>query len=312
MDLAAAELKTKDLSFGIYYTEGNDVYWQKATEDAFRALLPSESLSLYVFDKLNGLDDVFTALDTFGFAEEATVVIVKDSDYKPTDKEHASLLEMTAPDAYVLFLNAKFLNAKEKKKYNRISCEKLDKYACIRFCDKLFKYGIDRKAMDRLVDLTDCDMARMHIEADKLFDYCGERAITLDDVEEVVIEDAEAQIFSFVSDLIEGRKAQALKILAKLKKRGEAPSYMLASLIGQYRRMLHASLSKKTDAELAEIMNVQEYAVKKARSARRMGKKQLKSTLEMLVDYEFKFKSGEMSDKVAFDAAIGRLIGDTN
>ena len=125
-----------------------------------------------------------------------------------------------------------------------------------------------------------------------------------------IIEDAEAQIFSFVSDLVEGRKAQALKILAKLKKRGEAPSYLLASLIGQYRRMLHASLSKKSDADLAATMGVKEYAVKKARSSRKLGKKQLKAVVEMLVDYELKFKSGEMSDKVAFDAAIGRLIGE--
>lgn len=309
MDVVAAELKTNDIPFGIYYTEGNDVYWQKVVLDAFRSLVPSDSLSLYVFDKLTSLEEVFTALDTFGFGDN-TVVIVKDPDYKPSDREHNALASLNAEEAYVLFLDSKFLNAKEKKRYNRIDCNKIDRYACIRLATALFKYGIDRNALDRLVDLTDCDMARINIEADKLFDYCGARKVTLADVEETVIEDAEAQIFSFVSDLVEGRKANALKTLAKLKKRGEAPSYMLASLIGQYRRMLHASLSKRSDAELAGLMNVKEYAIKKARSSRRLGKKQLKSTVEMLVGYELKFKSGEMSDKVAFDAAIGRLIGE--
>lgn len=309
MSVSAADLKAAGLSCGVYYTEGSDGYWLKKAEEAFRSLLPSDSLSLYVFDRLGGAEDVYGALDTFGFSADPAVVIVKDSDFKPSDRDRAALSALRTDDAYVLFLNSKFLTAAEKKRFIAINCDKSDRFNCSRYAEKLFPFGIEKDALARLAEYTDRDMARISLEADKLAAYCGDNKVSLTDVEETVAEDAELQIFSFVSCVTEGKKEKALKLLARLRKRGESPGYMLAALISQYRRMLHASLSPKTDAELAELMKVKEYAVKKARSARTVGKKQLKNIVSMLVGYELKYKSGEMSEQSAFDAAICRLIG---
>lgn len=309
MALTASDLTIDKLSCGVYFVNGEDAYWQKKTESVFRKLLPEESISLYIFDKLSSLDEVFSAVSTIGFFEEKPVVIVSDYEYVPTAQEHAALEKFSAEEAYVLFSGSKFLTEKEKKRFTPIDCAKMDRYACARYAAGLFPNGIDRDAVNKLVELTDCDMSRINLEAKKLTDYTDGKSVALGDVNEVVVEDAEAQIFSFVTDLTAGRKNRAKHTLEKLLKRGDAPSYMLSVLIGQYRRMLHAGLSKKTDAELASVMKVKEYAVKKARSDRPGGSRQLKSVVNMLVRYEYLFKQGQMSEQAAFDAAIDRLMG---
>lgn len=309
MALSASDFSIEGLPFGVYYTDGEDSYWQKKVENAFRSLLPEGSLSLYVFDKLSGIDEIFSAISTFGFFDEKPVVIVTDVEFVPNAKDHADLEKLAVNDSYVLFSGVKFLTDKEKKNFEAIRCAKLDKFACARLAAGMFPNGVDRDAINKLVELTDCDMARIHIEAKKLQDYADGQPIHLADVNEVVVEDAEAQIFSFVSDLTAGRRDRARKTLEKLRKRGDAPGYILSVLIGQYRRMLHAGLSKKNDAELASIMKVKEYAVKKARSEKAGGNRQIKSIVAMLVSYEYKFKQGMMSEQAALDAAVDRLMG---
>ena len=91
--------------------------------------------------------------------------------------------------------------------------------------------------------------------------------------------------------------------------RGIDFSFILASLIGQYRRLLHCALSKKSDAELAEALKIKEFAVKKSReTASKYGKATLKSCLDELVDAEFNFKSGVMLDETAVRTAMAKLI----
>jgi DNA polymerase III delta subunit len=72
--------------------------------------------------------------------------------------------------------------------------------------------------------------------------------------------------------------------------------------------MLHSTLSPKSDAEVAKLLNVREYAIKKARQIKNLNKIKMKSILDMLVDYEYKFKSGSMSLDLAFDCAISNIM----
>ncbi|MBR1746928.1 MAG: hypothetical protein IJ735_01810 [Clostridia bacterium] len=266
-------------------------------------------MSLYVFDKLSGVGDIFSALNTFGLFDDKNVIIVSDNEYTFSTQDHAEMEKMDASDAYVLFLNGKSLNDKEKKRFTKITCSKLDKYACAKYSAPLFEYGVEKDALAKLIELTDCDMAKIHIEAQKLIAFAGGRSVTINDVTEVVAEETEAQIFSFTSDVIAGRKERAMYTLEKLQKKGDAPGYILSVLISQYRRILFASLSKKTDAELAAVLKVKEYAIKKARAEKAGGNRFLRRVLSMLVSYEYSFKNGQMSEKAALDAAMERLIG---
>lgn len=328
MGLNAAELKKEDLSYGVYYTVGEDAYWLDTAEKAFRSLVAEDSFSLFLIDRLNSFADIVGAIETYSFSDEPNVVIVRDSDYRLTEQDKEILRALRCDEGYVLFKGlscfavdgknkggknkGSFLTSDEKKNFVSIDCGKLDKYACAKRIEKLFLHGIDRNAAMLLADYGNCDMARINLEVKKLVDYCGDRQTTTDDVYELAVEDTDLQVFMFVNSIVDGKNALAQKQLARLKRRGERPSAILASLISQYRRMLYASISPMSDKELADLFRVKEYAVTKVRENRKISKKQLKATLEKLVDYEYKFKSGVMSEQTAFDAAVAGLIAKEN
>jgi len=320
LEILSSELKVENLVHGVYYTVGGDVYWLNNAEKIFRSILPEESFSLHVLDKVRSMEEVLNAVDTIGFSGDDNVVIVKDADYKLTEKDK-ELLKNFACEGYILFIGAKFFDPKkddkykglsfsaaERKLFNVIKCEKSDKYACATYIAKLFPNGIERTAALALAEYANCDMARIYLEAEKLNAYCEGRRTEKTDVTDLVAEDTDLQIFNFVNSVLSGNKSLALKQLARLKKRGESPSVLLAALINQYRRTFYASISPLSDKELADLLKVKEYAVTKARENRAISKKQLKKTIETLVDYEYKFKTGVMSDRAAFDAAIAGLL----
>lgn len=306
--LNAVDISAESINFGVYYTEGSDLYWLSRTEECFRKKLRQGSLSLHVFDRVNALSEILDALGVISFFGESNVVIIKDSEYKFTDREHKLLSGLSLEDGYLLFVGNKNLTSSEKKAFTGINCAKLDKFACVKYASELFPSGIDRDAANILVEYSDCDMARIKLEAEKLDAYCDGKKVTAKDVKELVSEETDLQIFSFVSALTEGKKELAAARLAFLKQRGESPAYLLSALTGQYARMLYAALSPKSDADLASVMGIKEFAVKKARSTRVLSKVQLKKTVNMLVDYELKFKSGLLTDRTALDAAVARLF----
>lgn len=72
--------------------------------------------------------------------------------------------------------------------------------------------------------------------------------------------------------------------------------------------MLHCALSKLDNKALSEIFNVKEYAILKAREKNSYTKIKLKNTVDMLIEYEYKFKSGEMSDQTALNCVVSHLL----
>jgi DNA polymerase-3 subunit delta len=312
MQVHASELNNA-LESGTYNLVGDDSFWLNSAKEKFVGLVGKESLSLHIFDSLDNINDIIGSLMLISFTDEPNIVLVKDCS-KLENIKNTNIYTQLKPifnsdisPNYLILMNAK-IGANEKKVINTISCSKLKKNECYSFAEKLFPKGIDRKGLSTLLDYTNCDLARVNNESEKLRCYCEDKKVTNEDVEFLVVEDTDIQIYNFVNNVIIGNNGMALKQLEKLKKRGESSLAMLGMITNQFRRMLHSSLSNKSNAELADIFKVKEVAVKIARENRSFGVVKLKKTLEMLSDYELRFKSGEMSDQMAFDSAICRLL----
>ena len=66
-------------------------------------------------------------------------------------------------------------------------------------------------------------------------------------------------------------------------------------VLNHFRRMFFASISDLEERELAELLGVKEYAIKKAKElSRNFSKLQLKNIYEMLGDVDFYIKNGQM------------------
>lgn len=298
----------------VFYLFGNDHYWLKHAEDFFISQVEQglRDVNVKIYAEIDSLAEIIFTLSSFGFNEEKQIIIVKDPAYKASSEELKLLKQLIEGgiSPYVLvFENVAFLTSNEKKLMTQIDCNKLNRAQLAPIIKERFAYGIDMEAINLIIDYTDCDMAKIHLECQKLNDYAQGQKITADMAEMLVSEESEIQVYNFVNSVVEGNKDRAVRFLQKLLKKGESKSFMLQMLINQYRRILHSALSPKSDGEIAAIFNVKEYAIKKARQINHMSKMSLKKTLDMLVGYEYKFKSGIMNEAMAFDAAVSALLG---
>lgn len=305
----AAELTSDTVKSGIYNVCGDDLYFVDKVEEVFRGLTDENGLKIY--SEIRSIDEISDGVLTVSFFGEPNVVIVKLGDYKLDKRGHEQLKKILSVDVspnYLVFINAAFLDAAEKKLMTEIRCARLRKPEIVNLVAREMGNRMERSAINTLVDYTNCDMARLNLELTKLKDYSGEGTITENVVKNLVVEDADLQIYQFVNSVVSGNNALALKQVDVLVKRGEAYNYLLASLILQFRRMLYGALSPLDDKALADILKVKEFAVTKARERSGFTKAQLKNTVDMLIGYELQFKSGIMSDKSAFESAVARLL----
>lgn len=311
----AKDLKKDILASRVFLLKGNDLYWLDYARNFFIGLTDENKrdVNIKTFNEIDSLADVIYAVTSFSFSSGNQLVFVKDSKYKPK-KDELQVLRQTIEQGIepyiIIFDNAEYLQPAEKKLMTEIDCGKLKKYDLLPLVENIFKPygGIERSASLMLIDYTAADMSKIDLESKKLIAYSQGEKITDKMIDDLVVEDSEVQIFHFVNNLVEARQDKALIILDKLMVKGESKNFLIAALIRQYRRMLHSAISTKSDEELAKLLNVKPYAIKKSREIRSLNKLQMKNILEMLVDYEYKFKSGQMSLDMAFDTIISRLI----
>lgn len=307
----ALELNNDTLKGGAFVLTGDDTFMLSKAQTFFRNILPENSLSLFVLDRINSVNEIFASVGIINFDGSPNVILVRDSEVKFSESDHNQLVRFLktqiAPD-FLVFCNEKILNAAEKKLLTPISCEKPDRYTCMKYVDKLFPFGIERAAISMLLDYTDCNLAIIINESKKLIDYCGEKRVLVSDVDNLVTEDTDIQVFSLANSLAKGNKQIAMKQFEKLIKCNTQPVLLLATLISQFQRMLYCSISNLDDDSLAKVLSVKPYAVKKTRENISLSKVQLRTIVSKLLDFELKFKNGDISDGAAIECAMSYLI----
>ena len=129
-------------------------------------------------------------------------------------------------------------------------------------------------------------------ELDKLAYYdLEEQMINKKLVEKLVNKDEEYVIFELTEAHRQKNGDNAIKILDQMSKQ---PG-VLGLITNHFRRLFFISTSGLDDKELALLLNVKEYAIKKQREqAKNFSKIQLKRIFEMLEDVDYKIKSGAM------------------
>lgn len=314
--MKAIELTNGTLTGGrAYYIDGDDLFWVRYAADFFISLVPAEyqPLSLKVLDAVSSVNDIDNALSTFSMFPCETVVIVKGAAYKDNDKDRARLeaLAKTLDNAYLIIVGKSLVStAALRKAFTFIDANRLSLGEISGFIKQ--KYGntaIHPKAAAALIERCNRDMSLIHGELIKLNAYKDGGQITQEDVLLNVADNAENELYELSNALALRNNAKAYGIMDKFVASGTAYPYMLAALAGQYRRMLYASLSPLTDAELAKVTGAHEYAIKKSReAASKYTKARLKDTLDILTDAEYAFKSGLMSDETAFKTAVSKLL----
>lgn len=327
--LKAIDFKVEERVGNAFYLTGDDCFWRDRIIEAFVSLLPESEreYNYRSFSDIKSIEEAESAFTSMGFFGGKSVVSIsgygvkksnakggaKEKESKTSDKE-TKLFESILSDLdenVILVLSNSSIPQSLKHYFVEIDCSKLDSIALKSYIPKyIAPKKIDAEALYVLVEYCNRDMMQISNEIKKITAYMGNaNVITKDVVELLVANTVENEIYELSNAIADKNKLKATELFDKFVARGIEYSFILGMLIGQYRRLLHCALSKKSDLELADILKIKEFAVKKSRqTASKYGKATLKNCLDELVDAEYSFKSGLTSDETAVRTAMAKLL----
>ena len=298
----------------VYLLEGEDAWLLANAERLIRGSLGivcEELNSVSFFGDEAPFAEIMNALQVLPFLSERRLVTVRE--WYPKAAETAELAKFCEAPAQgtVLVISNRRPSPELRKK---IACEYVDcgrEYEDVtqRWTAALCRnYGLTMEydAVAALCAFCLYDMSRIVSELRKLADYAGGRTVTRRDVEQNVAKDAEYQVYE-LTDSIQKRDGRSMAILEELLGKNDAGYLVLVigALFANFSRMYAVKTAGLPAAELAKKLKVKEYAVKmSARNGARFSADQAARAMEIINDYEYRFKSGA----IAADLAVRQIV----
>ncbi len=173
---------------------------------------------------------------------------------------------------------------------------------------------ISAGAIKLLIELVGADLWAMSNEIDKLLTFCSGQTITEDSVRKVTSYAREANIFSLVDAILEGRRKIAQQLLYRLLQEGATAPYILTMITRELRLIV---MAKELGQELLQreirdmLESAPDFALQKAlKQARAYTFERVKSTYHSLLEADIAIKSGKYDGDLALAVLIAELCQD--
>ena len=326
-DLKAGSVRPVYLFFG-----PEQLVKQSALEALQKKLLPAglEALNHTLFDGAAAAREIIEAAETLPMMCERRLVVVRDWAPLKSGKardEGAQGEEMErwishAPDTCCLIFWMDDAPDSRKKLVKNLSAQVEQVEFPLLSDGKIYTWlnqqlrplgrHIEQDAVGQLVFMAGRPLTGLKNELDKLTAYAGERTvITRQDVEAVVTPSGECTVFQMIDCVLEGRPAQAQKLLASLLEGGESCVGVLYMLTRQLRLMTHIRLLREQGMALGEIekkLSLNHFAATRSASqAARFDPRRLEDSYRACVQADYAIKSGRVRDSAALDYLIFTL-----
>ncbi|MEG1500169.1 MAG: DNA polymerase III subunit delta, partial [Clostridia bacterium] len=170
--------------------------------------------------------------------------------------------------------------------------------------------NISDLAVRALIEMTNGNMSSICCEISKLCAiYSKDETINHLNVLEVVQKSVEYSIYE-LSDALSKRDGNAaISLIKNMLLSKEEPSMLLSLISSHFRRLLFVSISDISNEELAMLLGVKEYAIKKAKeNAKLFSVRKLKGVNELLENVDYMQKSGEMSSENCLFYVVFNII----
>ncbi|HCG57835.1 MAG TPA: DNA polymerase III subunit delta [Clostridiales bacterium] len=281
----------------VYVVEGDDYYlFDKAFLMIKNACgITLDDFNVNVFDEESfSTDKLFAATELLPIIDEKRLVVIKGGKLSEGDKKRTTEILLHIPKTTVVVVldynkNFEFL----KKDFVLVDANRMDKELVKKlitaYLARISK-KIDADAMDELIESCNGYLTRIMNELNKLvcFDLDSEN-ITKESVDKLVNKDIEFSVFELTEALSKKDGDKAIRLLKLMEK----DQGVFALISNQFRRLFYASISDLTNAELAGLLGVKEFAIMKARQlAKGFSKAQLKKICSLLEEMDYAVKSG--------------------
>jgi DNA polymerase III delta subunit len=307
---------------GIYLLEGDDAYFRtKAEEQIKAAFLEMPELNFTSFDgsmyKGANLSEITSAVQSFPFM--APKRVIKIIEFYPTETDYDKYLKDTfenLPDTTILIIvntqAKKGVDLKRKKSVTFVDCDKADADTVTKWAYLTLKRAgvqAEVEACEAIAAYCLNDMARVSVEVEKFIALKKAGVISKTDVDELVYKDADYRIYEMTNAISRKNYSAFTVILYDLKSKGFDENAILSSLFNYFKNLLTICTSNKSEKELAELLKMKEYGVKKSgEQAQVFGKNRLVNYVESLYSLISDIKSGRKSQEGALFSALSTLF----
>ena len=166
-------------------------------------------------------------------------------------------------------------------------------------------------AVNELADLSGGNLRVLDGELDKLALYAEGRAITGEDVQEMVSFSGEASVFVAVDAVVEGRPDVALRSLRRLIDDGNSPAFVLAMIARQVRLLILAKDMRSQGVPASELggrLRLSGYPLRKTLDQETMFTPEgLREAHRKLVEADLSAKTGRFDEETALELLVTEL-----
>lgn len=175
-----------------------------------------------------------------------------------------------------------------------------------------YQAEVSRDAVARIGWLAGSDTRLLDQEIKKLALYAGDRPVTQDDVDLMVPDAREANIFAAVDAVLERRPAVAMKLLYSLLSGGSSVQSILSMLARQVRLLILTIELKQQGIDQEELGKriglTNRYALDKTiRQSASFGTDHLARIHRRLLAADLAIKQGEIDERLAVEILVGEL-----
>ncbi len=292
--------------------------FKKSLADA--VVPPDDNMNRTLFSgKDTDVSELISLSETLPFMSERRLILVEDSGFfKGAVPEEFPEYLGHIPEETVIIFNESEVDKKWKmykaaeKNGKVVLCEKQGDEELIRWIASYLGKAskkIGRPGAELLLMRTGNDMYSLKNEMDKLISFTGDRdSVTEEDIRNCTGVSLNSSIFAMIDDIAEGRQKAALEKYYELTLLKEAPLRILFLLSREFNMLLVAKdLLKegKNDKEMAEVMKVPWFAVKKyVAAAKRFERERIVRAIEDCISTEDDIKKGRINDRIGTEMLI--------
>lgn len=306
----------------VYLLQGDDAYFRKSGEELIKsAFLEYPELNYAAYDgasmKGGALSEMVNALKNYPFMSRKR--IIKVTEFYPTESDYSRYLEplfSDFPETSVLIIvntgAGKGVDLKRKSAVTYVDCDRADAetvakwiYITLKRAGVVCPAGTCRDIAEWCL----CDMARVSVETRKLIDYKGGGELTRDEAEELVYKDADYRIYEMTNCVAYKNFSKFCVICDDVLKKGGDEISVLNGLFSYLRNLLTVMTARAGDGELAKLLKMKEYGVKKSREqAYLIGEERLCRLISLIYSAISDVKSGQTSAKCALSVVQSAIF----
>lgn len=169
---------------------------------------------------------------------------------------------------------------------------------------------LDAACAEQLLDLVNNDLARARTELEKLATFAGERRITAEDIDALVISSKKYEVWALSESLARREPDGAMVFLDNLLRQGQQAPAIVGALAWMYRTLLHAQdLPPGSSAfDLMRQVRLRKDTADLAMTqAPRIPRKKLLEGLQALCEADSRLKKGKPDPRAVMEFLVARL-----